>query len=212
MKIDVKSVGAYGCGSLASGAAIDLQTWDDSSNWKTQNDPVMGGVSTGSASVENGHGILDGEVKNVPSLKAPGFITGLSELSLDASSAAGGDLVMLVRSSTPDYTGFKMSFAASSFLGFGCKGPSSKGCYKTPFMVPAGDDFTEIRIPLSEFSDSWNSATGELTKLCKDDASVCPTADKLKKVQRLAVWAEGAAGEFHIEFDKVSLEPPSVVV
>merc|ERR1711920_7894 len=104
--------------------------------------------------------------------------------------------------------GFKMSFAASSLLGLGCKGPSSRGCYKAPFTVPAGDDFTEVRIPLGEFSDSWNSATGELTKLCKDDPSVCPSASKLKKVQRLAIWAEGVAGKVHIEFDKVSLEPP----
>lgn len=103
-----------------------------------------------------------------------------------------------------------MAFAASSFFGFGCKGPSSKGCYKAPFTVPAGNDFTEVRIPLGEFSDSWNSATGELTKLCKDDPSVCPSESKLKKVQRLAIWAEGVAGKVHIEFDKVSLEPPKM--
>merc|ERR1719480_141450 len=194
--------------SVAS--AIDLDTWDTEDNWKTEIDPVMGGVSVGTATVEDGHGILDGEVKLIPSLQAPGFIQAQAKLSLDASSAAGGDLVMMVRSSTPEYTGFKMAFAASSLFGIGCTGPSSRGCYKAPFAVPAGDDFTEVRIPLSEFSDQWNPATGELTTLCKDDPSVCPSASKLKKVQRLAIWAEGVAGKVHIEFDKVFLDPPKV--
>merc|ERR1711907_156390 len=82
-----------------------------------------------------------------------------------------------------------------------------RGCFKSPFSVPAGDDFTEIRIPLSEFSDKWSAATGELTTLCKDDPSVCPSADKLKRVQRVAVWGEGVAGKVHIEVDSIALEP-----
>jgi hypothetical protein len=74
--------------------------------------------------------------------------------------------------------------------------------------VAAGDDFSEIRIPLTDFSDKWSSATGELTTLCKDDPSVCPTAEKLKKVQRVAIWGEGAAGKVHIELDNISIEGP----
>merc|ERR1711998_563375 len=108
-------------------------------------------------------------------------------------------------------TGFKVSFAASTVnptLSCAAGGSSAlaRGCFKAPFTVPAGDDFTEIRIPLSEFSDKWSSATGELTTLCKDDASVCPSADKLDKVQRVAFWGEGKAGQVHIEVDSVRLE------
>merc|ERR1711916_266937 len=120
----------------------------------------------------------------VPSLQAPGFITAQSDMKIDASAGYGGDLVMKVRSTTPEYTGFKVS-------------------------VAAGDDFSEVRIPLSEFSDKWSSATGELTTLCKDDPSVCPTAEKLKKVQRVAIWGEGAAGKVHVELDSISIESPS---
>merc|ERR1719506_3049538 len=121
---------------------------------------------------------------------------------------------MKVRSTTPDYTGFKVSFAASTINPtFACaSGGNSgltRGCFKSPFTVPAGDDFTEIRIPLSEFSDKWSSATGELTTLCKDDASVCPSADKLDKVQRVAFWGEGKAGAVHIEVDSIAIEPSS---
>merc|ERR1712070_1318091 len=83
-----------------------------------------------------------------------------------------------------------------------------RGCFKSPFSVPAGDDFTEIRIPLSEFSDKWNAATGELEALCSDDPSVCPSADKLKRIQRVAIWGEGAAGNVHVELDSIALEAP----
>lgn len=197
-------------GFVVTASAIDLVTFDDSTNWFTEVDPVMGGQSVATATVENGHGILDGEVKIVPQLQAPGFIIGQAKMNIDASAAAGGDLVMKVRSSTPDFTGYKMSFAASSLLGIGCTIPTPTGCFKAPFTVPAGDDFVEIRIPLSEFSEKWDSATGELTTLCKDDPSVCPTAKKLKQVQRVAVWGEGAAGKVHIEFDSIAIEPPQV--
>jgi hypothetical protein len=194
-------------------SAIDLVTFiDDANNWDALIDPVMGGQSVATATIVDNHGVLDGEVKIVPALKAAGFITAQSDMKIDASAAAGGDLVMKVRSSTPDYTGFKVSFAASSTSPtIACaSGGSSflgRGCFKSPFTVPAGDDFTEVRIPLSEFTDKWDAATGELTTLCKDDPSVCPSADKLKKVQRVAVWGEGKVGQVHIEVDSIAIEP-----
>lgn len=200
--------------SVIATAAFDLVTFDDASNWKTLVDPVMGGQSVATCSVSDGHGILDGEVKIVPSLNAPGFITAQADMKVDASAAEGGDLVMKVRSSTPEYTGFKVSFAASTLnptLACASGGSTAlgRGCFKSPFSVAAGDDFSEIRIPLSEFSDKWSSATGELTTLCKDDSSVCPSANKLKKVQRVAIWGEGVEGKLHIELDSVSIQSPS---
>jgi hypothetical protein len=195
-----------------SSSAIDLITFEGANNWDALVDPVMGGKSVATATIVDQHGVLDGEVKIVPALQAPGFITAQSDVKIDASVAAGGELVMKVRSTTPDYTGFKVSFAASSVnptLACATGGSSllGRGCFKSPFTVPAGDDFTEIRIPLSEFSDKWDSATGELTTLCKDDASVCPSADKLNNVQRVAFWGEGKAGVVHIEVDSVAIEP-----
>merc|ERR1712046_543078 len=138
-------------------------------------------------------------------------------MKIDASEGYGGDLVMKVRSTTPEYTGFKVPFAASTtFATLACASGGStalgRGCFKAPFSVAAGDDFTEVRIPLSEFSDKWSSATGELTTLCKDDASVCPSASKLKNVQRVSIWGEGVAGKIHIEVADVALEPASQIV
>lgn len=204
--------------SAVVASAIDLVTFlDDAAKFEALIDPVMGGESVATATIVDGHGVLDGEVKIVPKLGAAGFITGQSDIDVDASAAFGGDLVMKVRSSTPDYTGFKVSFAASAMSPtISCASGGSfflgRGCFKSPFTVPAGDDFTEIRIPLSEFTDKWDAATGELTTLCKDDPSVCPSADKLKKVQRVAIWGEGKEGAVHIEIDSVAIEPAAQLV
>jgi hypothetical protein len=199
--------------STVVASAVDVVSFSDSSaNFDALVDPVMGGQSVATATIVDGAAVLDGEVKIVPALKAPGFITGQSDMKVDASAVADGELVMKVRSSTPDYTGFKVSFAANTInptLACATGGSTAfgRGCFKSPFTVPAGDDFTEIRIPLSEFSDKWDSATGELTTLCKDDASVCPSADRLKKVQRVAFWGEGKEGQVHIEVQSVAIEP-----
>merc|ERR1712151_141744 len=101
---------------------------------------------------------------------------------------------------------------------FACAGggslPLSRGCYKAKFSVPDSSDgeFQTVRIGMREFSDLWSSATGEHTKECADDASACLTAAKLAKIQRVEVWAEGAAGKVHLEVQKISAEPSTIVV
>jgi len=203
-------------GVLATATAFDLVTFENGEKWTALIDPVMGGKSSATATVKDNYAVLDGEVKTVPSLSAPGFITGQTDMKVDASSAVGGDLVMKIRTTTPEYTGFKVSFAASSPIATlacasgGAAGALSRGCFKAPFQLTAGDDFQEVRIPLSDFSDKWSSATGELTTLCKDDADVCPSASRLKKVQRVAIWGEGALGKVHVEVDSVSIEPAAL--
>merc|ERR1719163_864100 len=152
---------------------------------------------------------MDGEVVNVPSLKAPGFIKASADGTfVDASSDVDGDLVLMVRSTTPEYKGFRVSF----FSGFGsakysCAGgggiPFSRGCFKAKFSVPAGADFAAIRIPFNKFSDKWSSATGEQTTSCAEDKSVCPTASKLRAIKRIEVWAEGALGKVHLEVQSI---------
>ena len=104
--------------------------------------------------------------------------------------------MLTVRSNTPDYSGFKISFASGALsTTFSCAVGGSviggRGCYKADFKVPAGDDFQEVIVPINSFSDKWSSATGKATVKCSDDASVCPTAEKLKKSKRL-VFGEKA--------------------
>jgi hypothetical protein len=205
--------------NLELSGAAPLVTFDGaketSFEFKELNDPVMGGKSTGTWSLGDGFGILDGEVVDVPSLSAPGFIKAAGDGSFpDISGFIDGSLVLSVRTSTPEYAGYRVTFVSGAVSpSFACAGggslPLSRGCYKQKFSVPAGSDFVEIKLPFNTFSDKWSSATGEQTTTCADDASVCPTASKLKKLQRVEFWGEGASGKLHLEVQSVSAESAS---
>jgi len=179
------------------------------------NDPVMGGRSTGTWSVGKGFGILDGEVVNVPSLKAPGFIKAAADGKFpDISEFIDGSLVLSVRSTTPEYAGFRVTFVSGGVsASFSCAGggslPFSRGCFKQKFTVPAGSDFVEVKLPFNTFSDKWSSATGEHNEECAKDKDVCPTASKLGSIKRIEFWGEGAAGKLHLEINSVSAEKAS---
>lgn len=208
---------------LGCANALDLATFDGSANehkFVELNDPVMGGQSTGTFTVNSDgkYGVLDGTVAIVPKLKAPGFVTAYADGSYpDASAMIGGNFVLTVRSSTANYTGFRFSFASGTVSPmYSCAGgggiPFSRGCFKSKaFTVPAGDDFTTVKLPIDSFSDKWSSATGEQTSTCAQDKDVCVTAEKLKKIQHLSVWGEGVAGKIHLEIKSISIEGPSVV-
>jgi len=215
--IEVDWIGASK-NSLAS-APGSLVTFDgaDTTTFKfvELNDPVMGGRSTGTWSLGSGFGVMDGEVVNVPSLKAPGFIKAAADGNFpDISAFIDGSLVLTVRTSTPEYEGYRVSFASGAGSpSFSCAGggglPFSRGCFKQKFSVPAGSDFVEVKLPFNTFSDKWSSATGEHTAECSTEKDVCPTADKLSKIQRIEFWGEGAAGKLHLEVKSVSAEKSS---
>jgi len=175
------------------------------------NDPVMGGVSVGSWELDEVQsiGIFNGTVKDVPSLSAPGFLSAYARGQFnDASTTISGDLVLKVRSSTASYTGFRVSFAAGTLSPLyacsnGGQAPLSNGCFKSRFEVPPGDEFVEVRVPFSSFSDHWNPATGDQTISCPDDPSVCPTEKDLSHIQWIEVWAEGVGGDIHLEIESI---------
>mmetsp|Transcript_10584 Transcript_10584/g.20052 ORF Transcript_10584/g.20052 Transcript_10584/m.20052 type:complete len:386 (+) Transcript_10584:30-1187(+) len=179
------------------------------------NDPVMGGKSTGTFTVNKtgGFGVFDGEVVDVPSLKAPGFIKAAAEGKfVNVMDDISGSLVLRVRTTTPDYKGFRVSFAAGTAASsYSCAGggslPFSRGCFKSKFSVPAGDDFVDVRVPFNSFSDMWSPATGDHTKECSEDKSVCPTQKSLAGIVRVEVWAEGVAGKIHLEIESISASP-----
>jgi len=182
------------------------------------NDPVMGGESTGTWTVntEAGVGIIDGEVVNVPSLSAPGFIKSAADGSFkDVSADIGGALILNVRSKTPEYKGFRVTLAAGTLSpAYACGGgssiPFSGGCYKAKFSVPSNStEFQDIVIPLTEFSDHWSPATGEHTKECSYSKSVCITSKELKAILRVEIWGEGYNGKVHLEIKSIRVAPKS---
>ncbi|KAJ1447982.1 hypothetical protein M885DRAFT_540815 [Pelagophyceae sp. CCMP2097] len=182
-------------------------------DWECLIDPVMGGQSVGSWTSSNDYGTLDGEVKDVPSLAAPGFVTAGGTFTYpDVSKTVKGGLALTVRSSTSDYKGFRVSFAAGAMSpAYSCAAggnlPFSRGCFKADFSFPENydeDEFTTIYVPFTSFSDKWSSSTGKHGVECTDDPDVCPTAGKLKDISYVEVWAEGVDGKVHLDVAKIA--------
>jgi len=205
VKIDIRSVSAYGCDSealLATIESIPLTTFDGAQattqRWTAMNDPVMGGKSKATFSVANNAGVFDGAVAIVPALQAPGFCTMQSPRASfpDISEA---DAIQLVARQTSDYKGWRLT------IGDAPRNPDSgapffvKGQYKANVEIPVSEEFQTVTIPFTDFTYKWSDTTGEPTVKCADDASVCPEAKYLKTPKQLAIMAEGVEGSFHLE-------------
>lgn len=169
-------------------------------NWQENNDPVMGGRSTGTTTVKNGMLIFDGEVAIVPSLQAPGFITSLTRDLFkrfpDVSTCKGVALNLM---STTAYKGFRFSFGnahapGGKFFAYG---------YKSHFDAPVGD-FGTVKIPFTNFTDYWNDGSGDPIKTCQDNKIYCPDKGTLQNMKTVQFWAEGVAGKVHLEVKEIS--------
>ena len=174
------------------------------------NDPVMGGESKGTWT-QGAVGRMNGTIVDVPSLKAPGFIKASADGAFsDVSSAAGGALVIAARSATA-YGGYRVSLVSGTMApAYACSGggqlPLSRGCFKARFNATA--EGGEVVVPFSSFSDKWSPATGDHTADCSDEPDACLTAEKLAKIVRVELWAEGVDGAVDLEVSRISARPP----
>lgn len=166
--------------------------------WYNTNDPVMGGQSVGTFTVDTSAGIgtFDGEVKIVPSLQAPGFVAMHAQNAHFPDISQAEALQLVVRSSIP-YEGWKIDFGPAPGRFFGAQ-------YKANFNLSASDDWQTVLVPLNTFSYKWSDTTGEQTVTCADDPSVCPDAEHLKAPTSMEIIAEGTAGKFHLEVKSIS--------
>ena len=104
-------------------------------------------MSSGTWDVAGGYGTLDADVvtewnNDVAGWGWPGLIRATAEGDFaDASSTLGGSLILQVRSTTPGYSGFKISLAIPEKWpkdkDYGCSGAfgpfGNRGCYKASF-------------------------------------------------------------------------------
>jgi len=171
-------------------------------HWTQKNDPVMGGKSTGTFSVTNGAGVFDGEVVDVPFLKAPGFIKAETDDAV-ASKPAFPDIssckaIAIVAKASSGYEGFRFSFGTAQPAG----GKFFASGYKAHF-VPSVGEFGTVELPLENFTDFWDDATGEPIKTCQEDKQYCPDTKTLQDMRTMSVWAEGVGGKVHLEIQTV---------
>ena len=150
------------------GGKITLENFGRAAHeWQELNDPVMGGQSVATFGIAGGVGVFNGTCAIVPSLSAPGFCSAQTKQKLfgdswpDASAALAGGLVLVARSLTPSFAGFKVAFGAKDVPSASRYTP--QGTFKAPFNVTgfAGEEgFEEIYVPFSSFSWDWSPFTG----------------------------------------------------
>ena len=190
---------------FTSAVATDVVLEDFSKpmhSYKQMNDPVMGGESTGTFKIENGVGIFDGKVVDVPKLKAPGFITFATSDGFFSSKSypdiSSCKSFTITAKASNDYKGYRVSFgnahpSGGKFFAYG---------YKANFQPTVGE-FGTISIDFDSFTDLWDDATGNAIKTCKEDSQYCPDEKTLKNIKTFSIWAEGVAGDVHLEIKSV---------
>lgn len=184
--------------SISNGDVILESFANPTHTWSAMNDPVMGGKSFSTVSIENNLGLFDGEVVDVPFLHAPGFITmrGNGDYP-DVSSCQ--NLELIARASEP-YSGYRVSFGERSVPG----NRFARG-YKADFDAPVlGDsEMATIVIPFHDFTVRWDDATGDAVVTCEENEDFCPDSETLKNMKTISLWGEGVAGKVHLEIDSI---------
>lgn len=187
-----------------------LATFDNAAgttwSWDAVNDPVMGGESTSKFSLNQTARTIvwNGIVRIVPSLKAPGFcnLETTNAVTTRANDASPFTHILIrARTSTPEYAGFKFSFAADTL---NRQFKSFKGVFNLTTTA-----WTTVAIPFNQFSNDWSPYTGDCFtkdptglqhKCCTPQTpEVCPTKKNLHDISELGIWTEGAAGTFNLE-------------
>jgi len=201
--------------------------------------------SSGTWNVTDGYGALDADVQtewNTDNMNNsqydnpgwPGLIRATAEGDfVDASSALGGSLVLEVRSTTPEYAGFKITLATPEKWGpehdWGCSyemGPyKNRGCYKASFTVPPSADFVLVQIPLTSFGGAWLYGSGATWPgyNCSESKipgkwwphklpeNECLTAKTLADIKQISIWAEGVSGKANLEVRSISAIPAAAI-
>lgn len=183
-------------------------------HWRLTNDPVMGGLSQSTWDIRQDAAVANwsGVVAIVPSLGAPGFCTvatsdGMGLLPKFPDVSEFSHLMLRVRSRTPDYPGFKVSFAANTL------NPQFKS-FKSSFLLAPSTDWQLVTLPfVPSFSNDWSPFTGDCggvdpsgrKHVCctKETSHVCVSKRNLASISQLGIWAEGHTGAFHLEIDRI---------
>lgn len=171
--------------------------FDPQGEWAVMNDPVMGGESYSSVSIENGIGIFDGEVVNVPFLDAPGFITMRGDGDYkDVSSCES--LVLRARTSE-EYNGYRISFGNRHV-------PGNRHAYgyKANFNLTVGSEMQDMVIPFDLFTVRWSDLNGDPIVSCAENEDFCPDKKTLQNMKTISLWGEGIAGKVHLEIESIS--------
>lgn len=178
---------------------VRIEQWPDARHaWYALNDPVMGGKSTSTVSIENDMGIFEGKVVDVPYLNAPGFIK-METRGGEFPDVSHCRALKLEIRSAMDYGGLHISFGVHHAEG----APRFVRGYKAPLHILQSDTFHSVVVPFTDFSDHWDAATGDIQVHCLENSIHCPDEATLRYFTTLSIMAEGMDGKVHVEIKSI---------
>ncbi len=160
----------------------------------------MGGQSFADFVIEDGALKFTGEVVDVPSLQAPGFVkVATSDRDVGFPDISSCTSLGLTVRATDNYDGYRLAFGnarppAGTGGGFFTSG------HKSIFFV---NESTTVQVPLNQFSSAWNDGTGDIETECADDERVCPTEAILQDIGNIQLWGEGRGGVVNLEVERI---------
>mmetsp|Transcript_24153 Transcript_24153/g.42877 ORF Transcript_24153/g.42877 Transcript_24153/m.42877 type:complete len:156 (-) Transcript_24153:619-1086(-) len=142
---------------------------------------------------------LKGTSSMYPFLHAPGFIQSRTTDRVVFPDISTCRALQVVAKSLSDYDGYRISFGnahapGGKFFAYG---------YKANLVIDTSDAFVTVTIPLTDFTDFWDDATGDPIHTCQEDSTYCPDEMTLRNVKRLAVWGEGKAGHVDLQIQTI---------
>ena len=195
-------------------ASASLIVLEDFSNphhtWEQMNDPVMGGQSVGTFTIDEdaGTGNFEGIVRIVPFLKAPGFIKAETKAPSsfpDVSSCQGLQLVFDASSEQLEYSGYRVSFGhnrppdAFPFT-YGYKADLKLD----PSSQKVGEDIV-AQLPFDSFTYKWDAGTGDARVTCEEDITCCPDEETLaRNFYSIVIWGHGVEGDVELKIKQIS--------
>lgn len=170
-----------------------VSTW----SWRTVTDELMEGKSEATFTNMSGIGIFDGNCALNPEYEVAGFCIvettdGNHGLKPKGFSFVGANYLHLYVRSTIDYNGFQISLDTDT-------NKSQYPSFKANVKVPVIGEWTEVVIPFTDFSNSWDQFSGDIMIKCEDNTSVCITEEDKKHLSQIGIWAQGITGKFHLE-------------
>jgi peptide methionine sulfoxide reductase MsrB len=158
----------------------------------------MGGKSTGNFTIGSKSAVFAGDVVDVPFLKAPGFIKASTVDHKPFPDISSCTDINLVVKGASDFAGYRFSFGTAKAPG----GKFFASGYKSHFSIMPGE-FETVSVPIANFTDFWDDATGEPIKTCQDSKEYCPDAATLKNIGTMSIWAEGVNGKVFLEIKSI---------
>jgi len=153
----------------------------------------MGGTSRGTFKVENKLGVFDGTLRRTYSSLCPGYIEANTVDDMPFPDISSCKAIDLTVRSVGNYSGY--------FFSFGNQGNLQTGYFSRLVVEPG--KFVTVSIPLSNFTNCWDTGNGVPLRTCQADSSCCPDKKIVQNLKQLSIWAAHDIGKYHLEVKSI---------